>query len=82
MDRKGELAQAQLRALADAGGRAEACSMEPALDAGYLVRRGVEAISFGPGDTRLAHTTHDMVSIAELETAARAYRRLLELILA
>ena len=42
------------------------------------MRRGVEAVSFGPADARLAHTAHDMVSIAELETAARTYRRLLE----
>jgi len=55
--------------------------MGQALDAGYFVRRGVEAVSFGPGDTRLAHTAHDMVSIAELEAAAAVYRRLLEIML-
>ena len=79
VDGKGELAQALLRALADAGGRAETCYMGPALDAGYFVGRGVEAVSFGPGDTRLAHTAHDMVSNAELETAARTYYRLLQM---
>ncbi|HEY7677577.1 MAG TPA: M20/M25/M40 family metallo-hydrolase, partial [Candidatus Methylomirabilis sp.] len=55
---KGELAQALLRALPEAGGRAETCYMGAALDAGYFVRRGVEAVSFGPGDARLAHTAH------------------------
>jgi acetylornithine deacetylase/succinyl-diaminopimelate desuccinylase-like protein len=55
--------------------------MGAALDAGWFVRRGVEAVSFGPGDARLAHTAHDMVSVAELETAARVYRRLLEIML-
>ena len=78
---KGELAQALLRALPEVGGRAETCYMGAALDAGYFVRRGVEAVSFGPGDARLAHTAHDMVSIAELEEAARVYQRLLELML-
>lgn len=78
---KGELAQALLRALPEVGGRAETCHMGAALDAGYFVRRGVEAVSFGPGDPRLAHTAHDMVSVAELEEAARVYRRLMELLL-
>ncbi len=31
------------------------------------------------GDPRLAHTAHDMVPVAELETAARVYHRLMEL---
>ncbi|HYB75031.1 MAG TPA: M20/M25/M40 family metallo-hydrolase [Candidatus Sulfotelmatobacter sp.] len=78
---KGELAQALLRALPEVGGRAETCYMGAALDAGYFVRRGVEAVSFGPGDASLAHTAHDMVSIAELQGAARTYHRLMELML-
>ncbi len=40
--------------------------------------RGLEAVSFGRGDALLAHTTHDRVSVAALETAARVYHRLLE----
>jgi acetylornithine deacetylase/succinyl-diaminopimelate desuccinylase-like protein len=55
--------------------------MGAALDAGWFVRRGVEAVSFGPGDARLAHTAHDMVSVAELQEAARVYHRLMELLL-
>ncbi len=82
VDGKGDLAQALGRALADVTGKTATCYMGQALDAGYFVRRGVEAVSFGPGDTRLAHTAHDMVSIAELETAAQSYRRLLTLFLA
>ncbi len=82
VDGGGELARAFTQALSDVAGKAETCYMGQALDAGYLVRRSVEAISFGPGDTRLAHTAHDMVSIAELETAARVYHRLLEIMLA
>jgi acetylornithine deacetylase/succinyl-diaminopimelate desuccinylase-like protein len=81
VDGAGDLAQALRRALADVTGKPESCYMGQALDAGYFVRRGVEALSFGPGDTRLAHTAHDMVSIAELETAARTYARLLDLVL-
>ena len=78
----GELAQTLGRALAKVTGETATCYMGQALDAGYFLRRGVEAVSFGPGDTRLAHTAHDMVSIAELETAARVYHRLLEIMLA
>ncbi len=81
VDGTGELARAFMQALAEAAGKAETCYMGQALDAGYFARRGAEAVSFGPGDTRLAHTAHDMVSIAELETAARTYHRLLELFL-
>ena len=81
VDGAGELAEALGRALAEATGKAQTCYMGQALDAGYFVRRGVEAVSFGPGDTRLAHTAHDMVSIAELETATRVYLRLLEFFL-
>ncbi len=79
VDGTGELARALLRALADVTGGSGTCYMGPALDAGYFTRRGVESVSFGPGDPRLAHTAHDMVSVAELETAALVYRRLMEL---
>ena len=79
---EGELAKALGRALADVTGKSETCYMGQALDAGYFVRRGVEAVCFGPGDARLAHTAHDMVSITELETAARVSHRLLEVMLA
>ncbi len=82
VDGNGEVARTLGRALADVTGKRATCYMGQALDAGYFVRRGVEAVSFGPGDTRLAHTAHDMVSLAELETAARVYHRLLSLFLA
>jgi acetylornithine deacetylase/succinyl-diaminopimelate desuccinylase-like protein len=81
VDGQGELAQSLGRALADVTGRAASCYMGQALDAGYFVRRGVEAVSFGPGDARLAHTAHDMVSLTELATAARIYHRFLEILL-
>jgi catechol 2,3-dioxygenase-like lactoylglutathione lyase family enzyme len=40
-----------------------------------FIRRGIEALFFGTVCMRLAHTAHDLVSIAELETAARTYSR-------
>ena len=44
-----------------------------ALDAGFLNRRGVEAIMFGPGDLRFAHTAEDLVSLQEVRDAAKIY---------
>lgn len=44
-----------------------------ALDAGFLNRRGIETIMLGPGDLRLAHTDHEVVSLQEVRDAARIY---------
>ncbi len=44
-----------------------------ALDAGFLNRHGIEAIMFGPGDLRFAHTDQDVVSLAEVRDAAKIY---------
>ena len=44
-----------------------------ALDAGYLNRRGIETIMFGPGDLRFAHTDQEVVSVQEVRNAARIY---------
>ena len=44
-----------------------------ALDAGYLKQRGIEAIMFGPGDLRFAHTDEEVVSVQEVRDAARIY---------
>lgn len=44
-----------------------------ALDAGYLNRRGIETIMFGPGDLRFAHTDQEVVSMQEVRDAARIY---------
>jgi acetylornithine deacetylase len=44
-----------------------------ALDAGCLNRHGIEAIMFGPGDLRFAHTDQDVVSLQEVRDAAKIY---------
>ncbi|MBI3078030.1 MAG: M20/M25/M40 family metallo-hydrolase [Deltaproteobacteria bacterium] len=77
VSRDGPLVQAALRAVAGVRGRAETCYMTQALDAGYFGSRGIEAISLGPGDIRLAHTLTDMVAVKELDEAAEIYYRLL-----
>lgn len=43
------------------------------LDAGYLQHRGIQALMFGPGDTTLAHTADDLVSVDACVEAARVY---------
>jgi len=44
-----------------------------ALDAGYLNRRGIQTIMFGPGDLRFAHTDEEVVSMQDVRDAARIY---------
>lgn len=48
-----------------------------ALDAGFFRRQNVDAIMLGPGDEALAHTEEEMVSIRDLEVAARVYVRMM-----
>jgi succinyl-diaminopimelate desuccinylase len=43
------------------------------LDAGYLEHRGIEALMFGPGDPRLAHTADDLVRLDDCVDAAAVY---------
>ena len=50
------------------------CYYSPAaLDAGYLIRRNVDTVMFGPGDLRFAHTDQEIVSLAEVRAAAQVY---------
>ncbi len=44
-----------------------------ALDAGFLNRRGIETVMFGPGDLRFAHGDRELVSLEEVRAAARIY---------
>lgn len=47
-------------------------------DAGIFSERGIPSVVFGPGSIRQAHTSREFVPIAEVETATRIFRRLLE----
>jgi acetylornithine deacetylase/succinyl-diaminopimelate desuccinylase family protein len=42
-------------------------------DASFLTAAGIPAISYGPGDLRVAHAVDEHVEIAELMTATRTY---------
>ena len=44
-----------------------------ALDAGFLNRKGIETIMFGPGDLRFAHTDQEAVPLQEVRDAAKIY---------
>lgn len=55
------------------GQAAELFYSPAALDAGYLNRRGMETIMFGPGDLCLAHTDEEFVALQEVRDAARIY---------
>ncbi len=55
------------------GQKGEISYSPAARDAGYLNRRGIETIMFGPGDLRFAHTDEEVVSIQEVRDAARIY---------
>jgi len=44
-----------------------------ALDAGLLNRQGIEALMFGPGDVKFAHTAEEVVPVNQVVDAARIY---------
>jgi acetylornithine deacetylase/succinyl-diaminopimelate desuccinylase-like protein len=67
------LARVVSAALATETGEAPICYLSQALDAGYFIRRGVEALCFGPGSARLAHTATDLVSVPEVTASRRVY---------
>jgi len=72
------LVQAALEALRSEGLEATWHYSRSALDAGFFTRHGVAAIQLGPGDETMAHTEFEMVSLEDVETAARVYVRILE----
>lgn len=45
-----------------------------ALDAGYLEANGIKGVMWGPGDPTQFHTDEERVRIADIVTAAQAYR--------
>lgn len=67
------------RAFAKAGqGTPEAFHCSFALDAGYLGRKGVEAVMLGPGEVDQFHSNEEHVLVSDLASMANVYYRLIE----
>jgi acetylornithine deacetylase len=66
-----------VRALENASGRS-AGTVAFATEAPQLARLGAEAVVFGPGDIRVAHTDGEFVPIAELEACALILSQMIE----
>lgn len=60
----------QAAARAVTGGRLATAISHSCLDAGYLNRRGIETVMFGPGEPRFVHTDRELVRLAEVREAA------------
>ena len=60
----------QAAAGAVAGRRLGTVISHSCLDAGYLNRRGIETVMFGPGEPRFVHTVQEVVRLAEVHEAA------------
>jgi acetylornithine deacetylase/succinyl-diaminopimelate desuccinylase-like protein len=71
------LVQLALAALHAEGTEAACRYARWTLDAGFFSRQGVDVILLGPGDETMAHTDAEMVSLDDVEVAARAYARIL-----
>jgi acetylornithine deacetylase/succinyl-diaminopimelate desuccinylase-like protein len=67
------IAQAALAACEKVLGKREISYQRSALDMGFFSRHGSDAISFGPGDLRLAHSSNEFVSLDEYYAAANVY---------
>jgi len=59
------------------GRDAETFYSHAALDAGYLTRAGIDAVMWGPGNLRFAHTDAEVVSLREVGEAAKMYAYLI-----
>jgi len=59
------------------GRDAEVFYSHAALDAGYFTNAGMEAAMWGPGDLRFAHTDAEVISLREVEEAAKMYAHLI-----
>jgi acetylornithine deacetylase len=59
------------------GRRPELLRISAATDTGYVNRRGIPAVLFGPGDISRAHTDDDLVALDEASDSARALARLM-----
>ena len=67
-----------VRAMVDAmteltGSQPEIIGFRGASDARFLVETGADAIVFGPGDIKLAHTARESIDLDQLELGALAY---------
>ena len=47
-------------------------------DAGLFAERGIPSVVMGPGSIEQAHTSREWVEVAQVETMARLFRRMLE----
>ena len=56
---------------------AEVFYSHAALDAGYFTNAGTDGAMWGPGDLRFAHTDAEVISLREVEEAARMYAHLI-----
>ncbi len=68
-----DVARALKAACALLGADGEPFYSHAALDAGFLNRKGIETVMFGPGDLRFAHTDQEVVALTEVRLAARVY---------
>ena len=63
-------------------GRAGTFYQSSTLDAGYFLRKGIDTIHLGPGDSRFAHSDFELIPVRQVAEAAEYYHRLLWLMAA
>ncbi|MGB9734384.1 MAG: M20/M25/M40 family metallo-hydrolase, partial [Conexivisphaera sp.] len=74
VDPRGKLATALSAAVTRSTGSAPRLTVCPGgLDTRYFQMAGVEALTYGPGDTSYAHAVDERNTISEMMRVARAY---------
>jgi acetylornithine deacetylase/succinyl-diaminopimelate desuccinylase-like protein len=77
IDRQSDFMQFIEKATVQSGQTMPACYYSAmSLDAGYLMKNGVPAVMWGPGDPAQFHTSNESVAVDELIAAAKFYRAL------
>jgi acetylornithine deacetylase/succinyl-diaminopimelate desuccinylase-like protein len=71
------IARAAMEASEKVLGHKNVSYQRSALDMGFFSRHGVDAITFGPGDLTLAHSSNEFVSLDEYYAAAEVYLQFL-----
>ena len=66
------------RALSEEPLPSDAAAVAFGTDAGLFAKSGVPSVVMGPGSIEQAHTSREWVEVAQVETMARLFRRLLE----